>query len=135
MRVLFVCIHNACRSQMAEALFNRMAGGVGQAFSAGSQPASEIDPKTIEVMDEIGIDLSGKIPHSTEHHRGQKFDYVITMGCGDACPFVAAPHRTDWQIVDPKGKLIEEYRKTRHLLAEKIKTLLDEMKLQGDLDE
>ncbi len=125
MRVLFVCIHNACRSQMSEALFNRMANG--QAFSAGSEPAAQIDPKTVEVMKEAGIDLSGKVPHSTEYYRGQKFDYVITMGCGDACPFVAAKHRIDWQIPDPKGKPIEEYRKVRDMIGAKIKGLMVEM--------
>ena len=126
MRVLFVCIHNSCRSQIAEALFNRLAGGTGQAFSAGSQPAAQIDPHTIEVMGDVGIDLDGKVPKSVDHYRGQTFDYAITMGCGDACPFVAATHRIDWQIPDPKGKPIEEYRKTRDLLAVKIKALVDE---------
>ncbi|MCL6089147.1 MAG: arsenate reductase ArsC [Candidatus Marsarchaeota archaeon] len=126
MRVLFVCIHNACRSQMSEALFNRMAPP-HQAFSAGSKPAAQIDPKTVEVMKEAGMDISGKVPRSTEHYRGQKFDYVITMGCGDACPYVAAKHRIDWQIPDPKGKPIEEYRKVRDMLEAKIKGILDEM--------
>jgi protein-tyrosine-phosphatase len=126
MRVLFVCVHNACRSQMSEALFNRMAEGC-PAFSAGSKPALHIDPKTVEVMNEVGVDLSERIPHSLEHYRGQQFDYVITMGCGDDCPFVSARHRIDWQIPDPKGKPIGEYRKTRKLLEGKIKALVDEM--------
>ncbi len=126
MRVLFVCIHNACRSQMAEGLFNHLAKG-SSAFSAGSRPASEIDPKTIEVMKEAGIDLAGHVPKNVEHYRGIGFDYVITMGCGDACPFVAAPHRMDWQIPDPKGKPIEEYRKIRDLLDKKIRALITEI--------
>jgi len=130
MRVLFVCIHNAGRSQMAEALFNRMSGGGHRAFSAGSQPASEIDPKTVEVMDEIGVDLHTHVPKSVEHYRAQKFDYAISMGCGDACPFVAAPHRLDWSIPDPRGKSLEEYRQTRDMLAKKIKALTDQMDLK-----
>ncbi len=129
MRVLFVCIHNACRSQMSEVLFNRMAP-MHKAFSAGSKPAAHIDPNTVEVMKEMGIDLSGKVPQSVEHYRGRKFDYVITMGCGDACPFVAATHRIDWQIPDPKNKPIEEYRKTRILLEGKIKGLIDEISME-----
>jgi arsenate reductase len=130
MRVLFVCIHNACRSQMSEALFNRLAKGC-PAFSAGSKPAAAIDPKTVEVMNEVGIDLSERTPHSIEHYRGQMFDYVITMGCGDDCPFIAATHRIDWQIPDPKGKPIEEYRKTRELLDLKIRALVNEMGIKN----
>lgn len=125
MRVLFVCIHNACRSQMAEGLFNHFAKG-HMAFSAGSKPAKQADPAAVAVMKEAGIDLTGHVPQSVEHYRGQHFDYVITMGCGDACPFVAAAHRIDWQIPDPKDKPIGEYRKIRDMLGKKIKTLIDE---------
>ena len=128
MRILFVCIHNACRSQMAEAFFNHYAAGAS-ASSAGSKPAKQIDSAAVAVMKEKSIDISGKIPQSVEHFRGQKFDYVITMGCGDACPFVAAPHRIDWQIPDPKGKPISEYRRVRDEIEGKILSLIRELGL------
>ncbi|MCX8194899.1 MAG: arsenate reductase ArsC [Candidatus Micrarchaeota archaeon] len=123
-KVLFVCIENACRSQMAEAFFNKYSKGA-RAYSAGSKPAAEIDPQTVEVMEEKGIGLRGKKPKGFNSIPTTRFDLVITMGCKDECPFVAANKRISWQIDDPKGKPIEKYRKIRDEIEERIKKLLE----------
>ena len=126
-RVLFVCVENSNRSQMAEA-FARINGGKDvEAFSAGSQPSGVINPKAIEAMRELGYDLSAHRSKSVVDLPDIEFDFVATMGCGDACPFVRAKSREDWDIPDPKVLPPEEFRAVRDLIRSKVKTLLERL--------
>jgi len=130
--VLFVCVHNAGRSQMAEAFFNSTAKGKAKAFSAGSQPAKEINPIAAEVMKETGIDISGNKPRMITLDMVQSADRVITMGCGDdpagICParFVKTE---DWALDDPKDKPIEKVREIRDTIRAKVSNLLKELEI------
>lgn len=119
-RILFVCIENAGRSQMAEA-FARMRGI--EAYSAGSRPSGKINPNAILVMNEAGYDLSAHRSKSLDEIPKIKYDVVVTMGCGDACPFVKAEKRLDWTIPDPKNGSLEDVRKIRDLIESNVKTL------------
>ncbi len=130
MRVLFVCIHNACRSQMAEAFFNHLAKGAS-ASSAGSKPDDKIDPKTIEVMKEKGLDIGGKTPSGYSLHMGKQFDYVVTMGCKEDCPITPAGRTIPWNIEDPKGKPVGEYRRVRDMVEQKVLSLIKELGLNA----
>ena len=121
--VLFVCVENSCRSQMAEAFFNSMAGGGAE--SAGTSPAEEVDKGAIEVMKEIGIDISGKKPKVLMPEMNEKFDVIVTMGCIDGCPVTPRERTIEWNIEDPKGKSIEEYRKARDMIKQKVKKLIE----------
>ena len=121
--VLFVCVENSCRSQMAESFFNSMAGDGAE--SAGISPAEEVDKGAIEVMKEIGIDISGKKPKALVPEMNEKFDLIVTMGCIDGCPVTPREKTIEWNIEDPKGKSIEEYRKARDMIKQKIKKLVD----------
>jgi arsenate reductase (thioredoxin) len=123
-RVLFVCVENSNRSQMAEAFARINAGKDVEAFSAGSQPSGVINPKAIEAMRELGYDLSAHRSKSVVDLPDTEFDFVATMGCGDACPFVRAKRREDWDIPDPKALPPEEFRAVRDLIGSKVKTLL-----------
>lgn len=123
--VLFVCIENVCRSQMAEAFFNKYAKDA-IASSAGSRPAKEINPQTVEVMKEAGIDLSGKVPASYAKLRANKFDYVITMGCKEECPITPKEKTVKWDIEDPKGGTIGKFREIREIIREKVKSFIAE---------
>jgi len=123
-RVLFVCVENSCRSQIAEA-FARIHGGENvEAFSAGSRPSGKVNPKAIATMKEIGYDLSAHGSKSLDEVPQQTYDFVATMGCGDECPFVRAKQREDWQIPDPKDLPPDEFRNIRDQIEEKIKALL-----------
>lgn len=126
--VLFVCIGNACRSQMAEAWLRHLAEVQGRkdidVFSAGSNPLGSIPAETIEVMNEVGIDLAEHWSKSIEDLPQKKFDYVISL-CGDRCPNVPATEHIDMPIPDPIGKPIEEFRKARDMLHERVKELLE----------
>jgi protein-tyrosine-phosphatase len=123
-RIVFVCVENSNRSQMAEA-FARMHGqGRIEAYSAGSQPSGTINPKAVEAMKEVGYDLTGHRSKSLADYAGQEFDIVVTMGCGDECPFIQAKDRQDWQISDPKGLPPDEFRAVRDLIERKVKALL-----------
>lgn len=123
-RLLFVCIENANRSQMAEA-FARIHGGAGvEAYSAGSRPSGVVNPKAIAAMAELGYDLSRHPSKSLADLPDVDFDFVATMGCGDACPLVRAKHREDWSIPDPKHLGPEEFRKIRVLIEAKVKVAL-----------
>ena len=123
-RVLFVCVENSCRSQIAEA-FARIHGGENvEAFSAGSRPSGKVNPKAIATMKEIGYDLSAHGSKSLDEVPQQTYDFVATMGCGDECPFVRAKQRDDWQIPDPKDLPPDEFRNIRDQIEEKIKALL-----------
>ena len=123
-RVLFVCVENSNRSQMAEA-FARLHGGEQvEAYSAGSRPSRQVNPKAIESMKEVGYDLSIHQSKGLDEFKGQEFDAAVTMGCGDACPFVDAKRRVDWQIPDPKALPPEQFRDVRNLIEQKVKELL-----------
>ena len=121
LRFLFVCVENANRSQMAEA-FARIHGGEGvEAFSAGSRPSGVVNPKAIAAMAELGYDLSKHGSKSLDEVKDREFDFVATMGCGDACPFIKARYREDWQIPDPKNMEPDEFRKVRDFISEKVR--------------
>jgi len=123
-RLLFVCIVNSCRSQIAEA-FARIHGGSDiEVYSAGSLPSGKINPKAIETMHEIGYDLTKHNSKSLEEIPNVEYDFVATMGCGDKCPFVRAKRREDWQIPDPKDLPPDEFRATRNLIEQKVKDVL-----------
>jgi len=125
-RVLFVCVENSCRSQMAEAFARLHGGGTIKAFSAGSRPSGVINEKAIATMRELGYDLSKHSSKSLAEIPDVEFDYAITMGCGDECPLVRARHRVDWGIPDPKPMEADEFRKVREMIEAKVKALLDE---------
>jgi protein-tyrosine-phosphatase len=126
-KILFVCIENACRSQMAEAFARLHGQGKVAVFSAGSQPASEINPLAVEVMREKGIDISGKKPKSFSDLTEKNFDVVVEMGCEDACPFVPAGERVEWDIPDPKGQPLDGFRNVRDEIETKVKKLLEKI--------
>jgi arsenate reductase len=119
-RALFVCVHNAGRSQMAQALW-RARGG--EARSAGSEPAERVHPEVVEVMREVGVDLSQNIPHKLDDDDAQWAEVVVTMGCGDACPYIPGRRYVDWELDDPKGKSLEEVRRIRDEIARRIDEL------------
>ena len=119
-RMLFVCVENANRSQMAAALARMHGHGQVEAYSAGSRPASTVNPKAVQSMGELGYDLSGAKPQAIASLPDVHFDFVATMGCGDACPNVPASHREDWQIPDPKHMPPDEFRQVRNLIEEKV---------------
>src|SRR5579884_4466584 len=123
-RVIFVCIENSNRSQMAEA-FARIHGGDRViAFSAGSRPSGRVNPKAVEAMAELGYDLTTHQSKGLDEFNGQMFDAAVTMGCGDECPLVLAKRRLDWQIPDPKEMTPERFREVRDLIEAKVKELL-----------
>jgi protein-tyrosine-phosphatase len=123
---LFVCIENANRSQMAQAFATMHGGEQVAAYSAGSRPSGVINPKAIAAMAERGYDLTAHASESLDEVRDLQFDYVVTMGCGDACPFIAARHRRDWQIPDPKHLEPAEFREVRDLVERQVLALLRE---------
>jgi arsenate reductase (thioredoxin) len=130
-RVLFVCVENANRSQMAEA-FARIHGGPGvEAYSAGSRPSGVVNPKAVEAMRELGYDITTHESKSLDQLPDVEFDIVATMGCGDDCPFVRAKRREDWQIPDPKHLPPEEFRAVRDLIGSKVKELVTELKAEA----
>jgi protein-tyrosine-phosphatase len=127
-KVLFVCVENAGRSQMAEALARLHADDVLEPHSAGSKPSRVINPVAIAAMAELGYDLSIHRSKSLDEIGTQEYDAVVTMGCGDACPFVPAKHRFDWNIRDPKGKTIEEVSRIRDFIDTKVRELANELR-------
>ena len=124
--VLFVCVGNSGRSQMAEAFFNQAAGGKARAISAGTKPASAVDPQTIEVMREVGIDISGAKPKALTMEMLEQADRVVTMGCGveGVCP-ASFVETEDWQLEDPKGKSLEDVRRIRDEIKTRVTRLLE----------
>jgi len=128
-RVLFVCVENSNRSQMAEA-FARMLGGSSiEAYSAGSRPSGVVNPKAIAAMREVGYDLSTHQSKSLDEMLSSDFDFVATMGCGDSCPMVRAKRRADWQIPDPKHLPPDQFRLVRDLIRDKVHNALVELGL------
>jgi arsenate reductase (thioredoxin) len=123
--VLFVCLHNAGRSQMSQALFERAAAGRHTARSAGTTPAEHVHPEVIEVMRELGIDLAGRVPQLLTYELAEQADVVVTMGCGDACPYIPGKRYIDWDLPDPKGRPLQEVRATRDEIARRVQELLD----------
>jgi protein-tyrosine-phosphatase len=129
--VLFVCLHNAGRSQMSEALFERAAAGRHRALSAGTTPAERVHPEVVEVMAEIGIDLTDRTPRRLTTELTEQADVVVTMGCGDACPYVPGTRYIDWDLPDPKGRPVEEVRATREEIARRVEALVRELDAGG----
>ncbi|HVL64539.1 MAG TPA: arsenate reductase ArsC [Actinomycetota bacterium] len=129
--VLFVCVHNAGRSQMAAALLDRAAHGGVAVRSAGSAPADEIHPGVREVMAEIGVDLSKEFPKPLSDEAVKTADVVITMGCGDACPVYPGKTYLDWQLPDPAGKPVEEVRAIRDEIDRRVHELLERLEDAG----
>ena len=123
-RVIFVCVENSNRSQMAEAFARLHGAGRVEAVSAGSRPAGRINPKAVEAMNEVGYDLTTHTSKGLDHFNGQAFDAAVTMGCGDECPLIAATKRVDWQIPDPKNLPPERFREIRNLIEQRVKELL-----------
>ena len=126
-RVLFVCVENSNRSQMAEAFAHIRAKGRVEAYSAGSCPSGQINPKAIEAMRELSYDLSKHGSKSLKEVPDIEYDFVATMGCGDECPLVRAKQREDWNIPDPKGMSAEEFRVVRDLIEKKVVNLIGRM--------
>ena len=125
--VLFVCVHNAGRSQMAAALLDHYAGGRVRVRSAGSVPAAEINPAVVEVMAEVGLDLSKEFPKPLTDEGVKAADVVITMGCGDACPVYLGKRYLDWVLDDPAGRSIDEVRPIRDDIDRRVRQLLAEL--------
>jgi arsenate reductase (thioredoxin) len=125
--VLFVCLHNAGRSQISEALFARAAGDAHRARSAGTTPGDRVHPEAVEAMAELGIDLSDRVPHELEHADAEWADVVVTMGCGDECPYIPGKRYLDWELPDPKGRPLSEVRATRDEIERRVTELLDEL--------
>ncbi len=123
-RFLFVCIENSNRSQMAQAFAKIHGGNMVEAYSAGSRPSGIINPKAITAMSELGYDLTTHDSKSLDKVPKDTYDYVVTMGCGDACPWMPAKNFIDWQIPDPRNMEPEEFRKVRDLIELKVKELL-----------
>ena len=126
-RALFVCLHNAGRSQMSEALFTRAGEGRHEARSAGTTPARSVHPEVIEVMDEIGVDLSSRVPRRLATEDAEWADIVVTMGCGDECPYIPGRRYVDWDLPDPRGRPIAEVRGLRDEIATLTQALVDEL--------
>jgi protein-tyrosine-phosphatase len=123
-RVVFVCVENSNRSQMAEAFARMYGGGQVEAFSAGSRPSGRINPRAVEAMRELGYDLGRHRSKGLSDLPGGDYEYAVTMGCGDSCPTLEARHREDWAIPDPKEMPPEEFRVVRDLIGQKVRELL-----------
>lgn len=126
-RVIFVCVENSNRSQMAEAFARILGGDQVEAHSSGSRPSGKVNPKAIESMKELGYDLSQHQSKGLDQFNGQSFDAAITMGCGDECPLVLAKKKIDWAIPDPKAMEPHEFRQIRDLIKGKVKALLEDL--------
>jgi arsenate reductase len=126
-RVLFVCLHNAGRSQMSQALFERAAGGRHEARSAGTEPAEHVHGEVVEAMRELGIDLADRTPQKLSDQLAEWADVVVTMGCGDACPYIPGKRYIDWNLPDPKGVPLDEVRALRDDIAHRTEVLAREL--------
>ncbi len=125
--VLFVCLHNAGRSQMSRALFERAAGGRHTAESAGTTPGQRVHPEVVAAMAELGIDVSDRLPQLLTRELAERADVVVTMGCGDECPYIPGKRYLDWDLPDPKGKPLAEVRRTRDEITERVASLVAEL--------
>jgi arsenate reductase len=126
---LFVCLHNAGRSQMSAALFERAAAGRHRALSAGTlaDPGGHVHPEVIQVMREVGIDLSDRRPRKLTDELAREADVVVTMGCGDTCPYIPGKRYVDWELDDPKGRPVEAVRSTRDDIVQRVEALVGEL--------
>lgn len=125
--VLFVCLHNAGRSQMSQALFERAAAGRHSAASAGTSPAKHVHPEVIEAMQEVGVDVGGRHPRLLTRELAEQADVVVTMGCGDQCPYIPGKRYIDWDLPDPAGRPLDEVRDTRERIATRVEALVAEL--------
>jgi arsenate reductase len=123
-KIIFVCIENSCRSQMAEAFGKMHGGGVLEVYSSGSKPSGQVNPRAIEFMAELDYDLTQHDSKPLSEFDGLHFDYAITMGCGDECPMIVADKREDWGIPDPKHEQSERFREIRSMIEDKVKVLI-----------
>jgi len=126
-RVLFVCLHNAGRSQMSRALFERAAGGRHEADSAGTTPADSVHLEVVEAMRELGVELDCARPKRLTDDLARAADVVVTMGCGDECPYIPGKRYVDWDLPDPKGRPLEEVREIRDDIARRVRALVEEL--------
>jgi arsenate reductase (thioredoxin) len=126
-QVLFVCLHNAGRSQMSQALFDQAADGRHTASSAGTTPADAIHPEVVRAMLELGLDLAGRTPQKLNRELATQADVVVTMGCGDECPFIPGKRYIDWDLPDPKGRSLDEVRAIRDEIRRRVAELIDEL--------
>ena len=127
MNVLFVCIQNAGRSQIAGALFDRVADGAHASRSAGSNPAERVHPEVVDAMGELGIDMSSRVPRKLDRGDAEWADVVVKMGCGDACPYIPGKRYLDWQLDDPSGQPLERVREIRDEIAACVDALVAEL--------
>lgn len=125
--VLFVCVHNAGRSQMAAGFMRELSGGRVEVLSGGSEPGSAINPVAVAAMAEVGIDITGNVPQRLTTDQVRESDAVITMGCGDACPIFPGKRYDDWDLVDPAGKAIDEMRPIRDDIRSRVEALLADL--------
>ena len=121
---LFVCLHNAGRSQMSQALFERAAGGRHTAASAGTRPGERVHPAVVDAMRELDVDLAGRVPKALTRELAEQADVVVTMGCGDECPYIPGKRYIDWELEDPAGLPLAEVRTIRDEIAGKVRDLI-----------
>ena len=126
-RVLFVCVENSCRSQIAEGFTKQYGQGLIEAYSAGSRASGAVNPMAIAVMKEVGVDISSNFSKGFDLLPVKRFDYVITLGCHDICPFFPADHNIEWKIEDPNGKDISFFRETRDNILGHVKKLITDI--------
>ena len=127
--VLFLCTHNAGRSQMALGYFTRLAGDRAVAYSGGSEPADQVNPAAVEAMAEVGIDITGQQPKRWTQEMVEQADVVVSMGCGDTCPVIPGRRYEDWVLPDPAGKPVDEVRPVRDEIERRVRHLLTELLL------
>lgn len=132
-KVAFVCVHNSCRSQMAEGWAKKLGSHVLEVYSAGTEAYPEVKPKAVEVMEEAGIDMSAQYPKLLTDIP-EELDILITMGCNVVCPFVPSSHSEDWGLDDPSGGPLEDFRETRDLIKSKVENLIKQVE-NGELDQ
>lgn len=132
MNVLFVCVQNAGRSQIAEALFRRATAGEHDARSAGSAPAARVHPEVVAVMREVGVDLEGRTPRGLDRSDVEWADLVVTMGCGDACPVLPGKSYIDWELTDPAGLPLDEVRSVRDEIEKRVNELVKSLRAKGE---
>jgi arsenate reductase (thioredoxin) len=126
-RALFVCLHNAGRSQISEALFCRAAAGRHEARSAGTTPGDRVHPEVVSAMNELGIDLADRVPRKLSQADAEWADVVVTMGCGDECPYIPGKRYLDWNLEDPKGQSLDTVRETRDEIERRVRALVAEL--------
>jgi protein-tyrosine-phosphatase len=129
--VLFVCLHNAGRSQISQALFERAAGEAHEALSAGTTPAAEVHPVVVEALRELDIDIAGREPRLLTRELAEHADLVVTMGCGDECPYIPGKRYVDWELPDPKDRPLPDVRATRDEIARRVEQLVRELEDPG----